>query len=443
MPTNASFIWGGSQVFRLNRNAVHEDTLRIKSNYAKSEKILTLMLPTLCITYADMKFQNQVGGEQESFPQSQAYGPLYFDPPVTITGEKEIERLTYIRGAQRVVISPHETRVEFPSWKELVIPRLRLDRQKVAEARLEVPNTLIKLREPLMIDLRQFADGRHIGGIRIEKRHPKWPGPVAEPIYDLWIRMLDGPTLKPLPKVPLDILRWDPKWPTPYGQGAFRFLEQRISNGKGDVRALARPSGELEAFAVRKPGCRAVVRCVRPLSGQKINLHMRVWPLSPDLLPYVWRKGDTLENIAELSGHPVQTILELNQLNSASQIKTGMRIVLPCYAAIYRMEPWDNFDSVARAFGYRNAAGLSKANGLPSDKALDSGADIRLPDWHYFYARENDTLERLDAMFGLPKGCSTTVGRTFHADQRLPYPGEVVAVPMPRFAQDLPAGRHR
>jgi hypothetical protein len=129
MPANA-ITWQGSHNFKLNGCAVHEDTLRVKSNYQKSERNLTLTLPTLCITYADMKFQNQIGGEQKLYPDSAAYGPVYFDPPVVINGEKEVERLTYIRGAERLEIGPKETKIEFHAWNELVIPRLRLSKEK-------------------------------------------------------------------------------------------------------------------------------------------------------------------------------------------------------------------------------------------------------------------------------------------------------------------------
>ena len=83
--------WKGSQAFRLTASGLHEDTLRIVPNYRGQEMLLQLRLPTLCITYADMRFQNAVGGEQENYPASRAYGPAHFDPPVEITGEADIE----------------------------------------------------------------------------------------------------------------------------------------------------------------------------------------------------------------------------------------------------------------------------------------------------------------------------------------------------------------
>jgi hypothetical protein len=417
--------WGGSHGFRLNGCAVHEDTLRIKSNYRKSEAMLRLVLPTLCITYADSKFQNAIGGEQKNYPDSDVYGPAYFAPPVSISGEKEIERLTYIRGAHRVEIGPRETVIEFPSWKELVIPRLRLSREKPVEGTLHVPNTVIAVTDPLKVDIRQFADGRHVGGVCLEKRHPEWRPPKVDQTYEAWVHVLDGITSRPLPKVEVDVWHWDPK------QEGFRPGKRAFTDQFGNIRLPERPSGELEAFVVRLPGHRAVVRCLRPLAGQKVRLHMRVWPLTRTLIPYVWRKGDTLDRMVQFCGHAANTILEVNRLRK-TDLKPKLRVILPCYAATYRLESWDDLDWVGKAFGYRDAQGLARVNGV---EFLTGAEEIKLPDWYYLYAGENVTLDDIDDLFGLPKGSSVTVGRVFHPEPRLPFVGETVAVPTARFVK--------
>ncbi len=61
--------------------------------------------------------------------------------------------------------------------------------------------------------------------------------------------------------------------------------------------------------------------------------------------------------------------------------------------------------------------------------------DIILPGWHFFYARGGESLEEFDAMFGLPSGCSRTVGRVHHPDARLPLACETVAVPTLGFVK--------
>lgn len=435
--------WKGAYSFRLSGSGLHEDTLRIKSSERKQEEVVKLFFPTLCITYADAKFQDSVGGEQKNFPTSRAYGPAHFDPPIEILGENDIEKFTYIRGAHRVEIGPKRTVVEFRSWKDLVIPRLRLDPKEPVEASLVVPETHISVDEPLQITALQYAEGRHIGGVRLEKRHPDWRPLAKEEVYSLWIRVIDGFTLQPIPEVMVDILHWDHKASTPYGSGGFRQDDRIYTDGHGCIQIPKRPSGELEAYVVRQPGSRAVVRCLRPLARQNVRLHLRVWPMKRDIIRIAWPKGGKLDLVAGRSGASVTEILELNRLRDSSVLKPATRINLPCYLATYHTEPWDTLDWVGKTFRYRDAKGLAQANGLKDVADLDGGAGIRLPDWHFYYAQENDTLEEFDAIFGLPRGSSITVGQAFHPDPRLPYPGETVAVPTPFFANRFKKERRR
>jgi len=432
--------WKGEYVFRLSGSGLHEDTLKIKSNYRKQEQMLKLILPTLCITYADAKFQDSIGGEQENYPASRVYGPAYFDPPIEILGEQKIEKFTYIRGAHRVEISPEKTVIEFPSWQDLVIPRLRLNQKEPAEACLHVPDTHISVDEPLKISALQYADGRHVGGVRLEKRHPKWQPSRLEENYSLWIRVIDGASLQPLPEVMVDILHWDAKAKTPLGDGGFRLDDRLYTDGAGCIQIQQRPSGELEAYVVRRPGWRAVVRCLRPLAGQKVRLHMRVWPLTKDTVRIAWQGVDKLDVVAQRTGHSVEDILQLNRFKGTIGPKVGMRINIPCYVAAYQLEPWDTLDWVAETFGYRDAKGLAEVNGLKHVADLDGGTAIKLPDWRFFYAQEHDTLEKFDTMLGLPKGSSITVGRVFHPDPGVPFAGETVATPTLLFAEKMKKG---
>ena len=141
--------------------------------------------------------------------------------------------------------------------------------------------------------------------------------------------------------------------------------------------------------------------------------------------------------VALRTGHSVEDILQFNSLKSSSGPKPGMRINLPCYVAAYHPEPWDTLDWVGETFGYRDARGLAEVNGLKDVTDLDGGTEIKLPDWRFYYAQENDTLEKFDTMLGLPKESSITVGRVFHPDPRLPYAGETVAAPTPLFAERM------
>jgi hypothetical protein len=230
----------------------------------------------------------------------------------------------------------------------------------------------------------------------MEKRHPDWKEPEVNNDYNLWIRVIDGIAQKPLPKVRVDILHWDPKASSPYGTGNFQLDVSKYTDENGCIVMPDRPAGELEAYVVRKPGSRAVVRCLRPLAGQKVRLHMRVWLMKRD------RK----------------------------------QTEMPTYVAMYQPEPWDTLDWIGKTYGYKNAAGLAKVNGVDVDDLMKLPA-IRLPDWHFMVSEEGYTLEKFDAMFNLPKGSSRPVGKVYHPHPRLPYPGEAVAIPDNRFAEKL------
>jgi len=429
------FVWRGQQEFQLVGTDRHEDTLRIEANYKQVEQSLRLTLPTMCITYADVKFANAIGGKQENYPASSKYGPKFFDPPVELVGKEKVEKFTWIRGAHRVVVGPKTTEIEWYMLNTLIIPRLRLDKKKPVTATLKIPDTPISLDKELVITVAQYADGRAIGGIQVEKRHPDWKPREELAEYDLWVRVVNGEDLKPVPEVMLNLFHWDAKLATPYGKGGFGLVEQRHTDGHGSIHAPHRPSGELEAVTLYRPGWRAVARCVRPLPGQRVQFHMRVWRLKEDAVPYTWRTVDTLENMASLAGCLPEDILKRNRLGDPKALRKGMHISLPCYAAAYRMEPGDTFEWLAESFSYSSVEELAKLNGLGAPSELDGGADILLPGWHFFYARRGDTLEQIDKMFGLPLGWSRTVGRVHHPDPRLPYESETIAVPTDGFVK--------
>ncbi len=425
-----AYFWTGKQPFRLSASGLKEDTLRIVPKDRKTETLFTLLLPTLCITYADMTFQNAVGGLQANYPASRAYGPAYFDPPVEIHGEQEIERLTYIRGAQRVVIGRKETRVEFPSWKELVIPRLRLDQKAPAEAVLSADHVSVRIDEPLSVLVMQFADGRHIGGVNIRAHHPKYRPPQIKQEYDLWVRVLDAGEMEPLVEARVDIWHWDPAAVGPAGPGVFRLDDQKWTAGNGWISAPGRPSGELEAVTVHLPGWRVTPRCYRPLPGQPVQLTLRAWPMQSSVIRYVWQKGSTLEGLAALCGQDPQALLKLNGLRDASALRPGVRISLPCHAGALRLDPGETPQAVAKRFHFEDLKVLAEANGLPDLADYDGTLELRLPGWHFFHARPGDTLETFDRLFNRSPGSCVAAGRAFRPHPGLLYSGEVVGVPV-------------
>ncbi len=72
--------WKGQQAFYVSGTERADNTLRIAGAAPKTEALLRLVLPTLCITYADMTFANDIGGLQENWPGSAWYGPSTLIP---------------------------------------------------------------------------------------------------------------------------------------------------------------------------------------------------------------------------------------------------------------------------------------------------------------------------------------------------------------------------
>ena len=429
-------VWSGSQQFSFVGTDRHEDTLRIESNYLNVQTVeepLRLDLPTLCITLADMKFANAIGGELASYPNSAHYGHTYFSTPRVINSEEEVEKFTWIRGAHKVEIGPEQTTIEWYIKNDLVVPRLRVGADESVEAVLTIPSLEISVDKKFVMKVMQYADGRHLGGLRIEKRHPKWT-PKHEPQeYDLWVRVVDGETMAPMSEVKLNLFRWDPNMHTPFGEGGFQLVEQRWTGGDGAIYLTNRPSGELEAVVLDLPGWRALPRCFRPLPGESVRFHMRTWQLKQGFIRYTWKLSDTLERMAALSGCAIADILQHNSIADPKMLKPGMEIDLACYDAIYNMEENDTAEWLADTFGYANVAELARFNGI-SAAQLEDASDIHLTGWLFFHAPEAISLEQIDALFDLPSGSFRTVGRTYHPYPQVPLEGEIIAVPCEAFA---------
>ncbi len=436
MPKNeTAFVWKGEHTFQIIGTQHHEDTIKIVADSHQKEARVSLILPTLSITYADMAFTNAIGGVQEDYPYSQKYGKKFFDPPVVISGEKEIENYTWIRGANKVTIGPEQTEIEWYLFKKLVIPRLRIDRKKPAEAMIRCKSISIDVDTPLKIDVLQFADGRHIGGVRVEKRHPDWKPKEPEKRYDLTIHVSDSRTLQPMAERVVNFFRWDEKTSTPYGAGGFVKAEQKYTDGNGTVHDPARTSNILEAITVGIMGRASVAKCFRALPGQIVRHEIRTWALEKTKRDYTWASKDTLDSIAGLTGIKGAEILKTNGLGDSGSVKAGSKISLPCYAASYQMERGDSFEWLIRAFAYENSEELSRVNNLITLAEWDGKENIRLPGWHFFYARKGDSLKLIDSLFNLPPGSSRTLGRVHHPHAPIPFESEIIAVPTEEFVK--------
>jgi hypothetical protein len=261
--------WKGQQAFYVSGTERDEDTLRIVTAVPQKEALLSLVLPTLCITYADMKFANDIGGRQEDWPDSEVYGPKYFDPPVVISGEEEVSRFTWIRGAQRVTIGPKETLVEWWCFHTLVIPKLRIGPGKAAPTVLDVPPVTITLTQPFSARIMQYADGRHVGGVSVVKHHPDWKPEPGREEYDLWVRTVDAKTRHAVAEAHVVLYLWkgDP-WP---GMGEFVPEASWYTNGMGivDVHGLACSGKKMVTIETGRHQPEKWL--FRPLPGQRVK----------------------------------------------------------------------------------------------------------------------------------------------------------------------------
>lgn len=166
-------------------------------------------------------------------------------------------------------------------------------------------------------------------------------------------------------------------------------------------------------------------------------MFVHAWPLSETYVPYLWKPGDSLEQIAYLTGHTADRILRDNGLSDPSDLRPGINISLPCFMATYRMEPGNTFKWLVEVFGYESVEELAMLNGVRDIATWDGRADIALPDWTFLYARRDEYLPLVDEMFHLPKGSTRVVGRVYHPHAWLPYEGETIAVPNRSRAEAL------
>jgi hypothetical protein len=429
------YTWSGNSTFGIEGTNHHEDTLRIENNYKEmgTELAFELHLPTLCITYADLKFANAIGGLQRGYPGSTAYGQTHFNPPINILGNEEVEKFTWIRGSHNVVIGPDETVIYWYPKETLIVPRLRIEEKKTVTTTVTINTLPISLNKPLQIDVSQYADGRSVGGLSIVKAHPQWvEGTLAE-IYDLWVRVVDGVTKEPIPEAMIKVYRWDEDTVTGPGKGTMILADKKYTDGTGVARFEQRPSGKLETVVLDLPGRRAVLRSVRPFPGQNVQFTLNAWKMREDKMRYTWKVGDTIWDLAALTSTTTEQIMKMNGISDISMMIPGLEIDLPCFAAIYQMEQGDTFQWLTSAFSYKSTEELALVNGLSSASLLDESREIALPGWHFLYARPGDSVDRLEKLFGCPSGWLRFVGRCFHPDPQLPFTPEVVALPMIDF----------
>ena len=329
--------WKGRQAFYIVGTGHNDDTIMITGDRHEIEDCLSLVLPTLCITYADQKFANGVGGTQKDYPDSVVYGSQFFDPPVVISGDANIRKFTWIRGAEQVTIGPRDVIVEWRGWHTLIIPKLRIKHKEKVKAVISVPEVAITVSQPFMAKVMQYSDGRHIGGVQLVKRHPNWKPESHPDEYDLWIRVIDGHTRRAIPEAKVSLYTW--RESTSPDKGEFVLESHWYTNHMGIVEASPLPCSRKKLIIIDSMPWLTQTWRFRPLQGQKVRRTLKLWQNKTEKIAYQWKKDDTIDSVASLAGTHSKVILDMNRrIDVGAQIKTRQIIEIPCYEAVYRVE---------------------------------------------------------------------------------------------------------
>jgi hypothetical protein len=380
-----------------------------------------------------MKFANDIGGIQKNYPDSKVYGPKYFDPKVVINGGKDIEKFTWIRGAEQVLIGQLETHIKWHSWHTLVIPKLRIKAREKIKATIFVPEVRITVSQPFIAKIMQYTDGRHVGGVQMIKRHPDWkPEPVPQD-YDLWVRVIDGHSRYAIPEAKVSLFSW--KTGDYYNKGEFVLEAYWYTDEMGIINVSGLPCSDKKLVIVEHLKWLTHTWRFRSLPGQKVKQTFKLWQSKQIKTPYEWRVQDTLKDIAKFTGSRSVTILRMNHLRNASDLKPGQMIEIPCFEATYYAEARDSLEQLVERFCYNGIQELAEANELPKPYRLSQNQELHLPGWRFFQARSDDLFEKLDEQFGLPRGWSRSAQNTLHDNPHRAYQHEVVAIPTQEFVR--------
>jgi hypothetical protein len=390
-------VWNGTQAVYIVGTEHEDNTLRVQPSQQFKEKTLKLVLPTLCITYADMKFANAIGGAQRTFPDSQVYGPTFFDPPVVINGQKDVEKFAYIRGADRVTIGPKETVIEWQSWRELVIPKLRVKNRERIKALLRIPQISITVTQPFSVRFKQYADGRHVGGVEVVKWHPDWKPPSKPEEYSLLVRAVDGNLRRAIPKAKVTLYTWIGK------QASGKFVREAswYTNDMG----IAEASG---------------LQCAEK---KLVIIECEPW------LPHTWR-------FRPLPGQEIKQTFKLWKNRILRQTGPKMRMGLKIFEAVYHVEKRDTLERLGEYFCYNSAEELARANGLQRPFMIYQDQGLKLPGWLFIQAGASDLFGSFDRQFRLSKGWARPSQRTLHDDPTRAYEHEIVAFPSLDFVKN-------
>lgn len=90
------------------------------------------------------------------------------------------------------------------------------------------------------------------------------------------------------------------------------------------------------------------------------------------------QSGQTLYQLSQTYGIPVETIAEANEISPAKSLVVGQTLVIPIVGSYYWVRPGDTLTSIARARG-TTAGRLAEVNRIPIGGALTPGTRLYVP----------------------------------------------------------------
>lgn len=119
---------------------------------------------------------------------------------------------------------------------------------------------------------------------------------------------------------------------------------------------------------------------------------------------YLIKSDDTLISIAKKFGTDPVTIMDLNNMQFANDLRAGKEIVVPKgpkeYFNVYVIEKGDSLYKISEKYNI-NPTLLASLNGLNMEDYIYPGQEILIPKsgYSYYITAEGDTLESVADLF--------------------------------------------
>ena len=107
--------------------------------------------------------------------------------------------------------------------------------------------------------------------LELMKQYPAWKYGLGNRNYDLYVKVVDGKTCRPIPKLRVRLYNWD------QDKAEFVLEACYYSNKMGIVDVMNLPCSDGNMISVSHPKYPTQTRHFRPLNGQHIKKFFRLW----------------------------------------------------------------------------------------------------------------------------------------------------------------------